>query len=49
MFKIIIVIAIIFIIYNIISVGLERDESDKQILPNIEDRNENRKRNSKQN
>ena len=48
MFKIIIVIAIVFIIYNIASIGLEKDESDKQIFPNIEDKNENRKRNSKQ-
>lgn len=38
-------IAVLFILYNIISIGLEKDESEKRILPNMEDKNENRKRN----
>ncbi len=41
-------IAVLFILYNIISIGLEKDESNNQILPNVGVRNENRKRNSTQ-
>mgnify|MGYP003437523442 FL=1 len=42
-------IAILFILYNIISIGLEKEESNNQILPDVGVRNENRKRNSTQN
>ena len=42
-------IAILFILYNIISIGLEKDESNNQILPDVGVGNENRKRNSTQN
>ncbi len=42
-------IAILFILYSIISIGLEKEESNNQILPDVGVRNENRKRNSTQN
>lgn len=40
-----IVIAVFIILYNVIFIGLEKDESNKKILPNVGVRNENRKRN----